>query len=133
MDMINPIHFEMISLLNGCIETMSWLSTSSGIEKFNNNNVDDSKSDSVVVIDDNNDSNTNAVDTNNGNNELSFIELEAIKKNVVSLREVVCEFIAMIQQWLKIINDGIERRMDVMSNNGDGRKKSSTEEFTNID
>ena len=131
MDMINPIHFEMIGLLNGCIETLSWLSTSSGIDKVSGNtNIDDAKSDSVVVVGDNdNDTSTKDTDTQS----LNYTELEAIKKNVVSLREIVCEFIAMIQQWLKLVNDGIERKMDVMSNNGDGRKKSMTEEFTNID
>eukprot|EP01084_Bolivina_argentea_P175049 303166_1 len=103
-DTMNPIHLEMMNVLNGCIETMSrWIENGS-------HNVDDTKSDSVVIVDE-------MEQSANGNN---VQELESIKANVVCLREIVCEFIAVIQQWLKVLNDGIDRKHDIMSN---GKKK----------
>ena len=125
--MVHPLHLEMIGLLNGCIETMSWLIVATGIDT--SGSMEDSKTNSVVMVnnDDINDD-VNVKDLNVKDKEWNFIELEQIKKNVISLREVVCEFIAMTQQWLKILNNAIDRKQ-AMTGDVDTRKQS----LVNID
>jgi len=75
-DVINPLQLEMISILNGCTETLQWLSTCSALNSG----------------------------SGDGHDELDTVELEAMRKNVSNLREVVCDYIASIQQWSKVLN-----------------------------
>ena len=125
---MNGFQIEMIGILNGCNETLLWLTES--IKNEQGIAIDDNKSDSLVMI-----GNSGSVSsTNHGSKDFSVNEFESIKSNVVCLREVVCEFIATIQQNLKVLNDGIERKqVDHEMNDGVASKKSSTEEYQNID
>ena len=111
-EQISPYHVEMIGLINGCIETMTWIRTTAGIEKGV-----DYKSDSIVMI--GGDDNQSTATANETLKEMDATELSGVKRNVESLREVICEFIAVIQDWLKVLNDAIESKTNTYEEDAD--------------
>ena len=107
-EQIIPFHVEMIGLLNGCCETMQWIRNTTGFDKQNQV---DYQSDSIVVVGDVNQSNGDSTVTTNGTStDMDVKELSNVKRNVESLREVICEFIAALQEWLKVLNEAIESK-----------------------
>mmetsp|Transcript_29902 Transcript_29902/g.48704 ORF Transcript_29902/g.48704 Transcript_29902/m.48704 type:complete len:520 (+) Transcript_29902:46-1605(+) len=134
--LINPLHLEMIGVVNGCMETVSWLIATSGVSErttrrtSRDSAAEDNKSDSAVIVhDDDQEQNVDKTAIVSTANELSVEEMEAIKKNVICLRGVICEYIAIMQQWLKSLSDAIERKHEM----NNVSPESNTEEFTNID